>query len=105
MALVFEIEDMKESTGEALVKATEDENAVFVYNELNEFVNIATPSEMLTLPDSPAVGGNYRKNSIEIIVRDVYTAASVEEDIKQQVGSLLRNLITPANGAVLFDNT
>ena len=75
----------------------------FVKDSDDVFLNIATPSDMALLPDTPG-GGLYRSDTITMIFRDDTTRQFTVNNIEEQIGQLNTITLADINGATLYSN-
>ena len=76
----------------------------FVKNDDNEFLNIASPADMLLLPDSSQGTGLFRDSEITLIFRDSDTIVYTKDNITEQIKQLNAVTLTDITGATLFTN-
>jgi len=76
----------------------------FVKDANDVFLNIASPADMLLVPDAPGAS-MYRDDHITMIFRDKYTREFSIKNIEEQIAELNSINLTEQNGVTLFDNT
>jgi hypothetical protein len=72
-------------------------------NKDDEFLNIASPADMLLLPDTPS-GDLYRAASITLIFRAESVRELAEENIQEQIAELNSVTLSDQTDQILYSN-
>lgn len=76
----------------------------FVKTASNIFLNIASPADMLLIPDAPS-GGMHRDDTVTMIFRDSDSRKFTVDNMEEQIGSLNEIDLSSVNDVVLYSNT
>ena len=98
---LYKTEDKASYTHE--LRAVAEGGSPFVMNSEGIFQNVASPADMMLLPDTPGEG-LYRSAEITLMLRDPYTLDYVGKNLLEQIAELNSSVASEVSGAVLYSN-
>ena len=104
MIVISFSEKSVENTHTYELTCTAEGGSPFVRDTSGEFLNIASPADMLLLPDAPTGDSLYRDSEIVLIFRDSDTVAYTKDNILEQITQLNAVTLNNVSGATLFSN-
>ena len=104
MIVISFSEKSVKSTHTYELTCTAEGGSPFVRDASGDFLNIASPADMLLLPDAPTGDSTYRDSEIVLIFRDSDTVSYTKDNIIEQIAQLNTVTLNNVSGAVLFSN-
>ena len=102
ITLTFSYNEYKKTNTYEL-KCDAVDGSPFVKDADDVFLNIASPSDMSLLPDTPS-GALYRSNTITLIFRENTTVEYTKADIEKQIAELNKVVLSDVVDSILFES-